>query len=58
MADEETEKSDERRGNPAEEIVIQRPKRGKLTAEESLQRMKDFEKRKDQFIASIRKSKG
>lgn len=43
--------------SPREEIVIQRPKRGRLTPEESLQRMKDFDKRKDEFIASIRKSK-
>jgi hypothetical protein len=34
-----------------------RPARLRLTAEESLQRMNDFDKRKDQFIASIRKSK-
>ena len=29
----------------------------KLSAEESLKRMNDFDKRKDKFIASIRKSK-
>ncbi len=44
--------------NGLEEIKIERPKRSKLTAEESLQRMKDFEKRKEDFIASIRQSKG
>jgi hypothetical protein len=44
--------------NSTEEIKIERPRRAKLTPEESLQRMKDFDKRKDQFIASIRKSKG
>ncbi len=35
-----------------------RPARVKLTAEESLRRMNDFDKRRDQFIASIRKSTG
>lgn len=35
-----------------------RPARVKLTAEESLRRMNDFDNRKDQFIASIRKGKG
>ncbi len=37
---------------------VERPERMKLSAEESLKRMNDFDKRKDQFIASIRKSKG
>ena len=40
------------------EIRVERPERMKLSAEESLKRMNDFDKRKDQFIASIRKSKG
>ena len=31
-----------------------RPKRMKLTAEESLKRTQDFDKRKEDFIASIR----
>jgi len=39
------------------EIKIQRPERAKLSAEESLKRMKDFDKRKDKFIAAIRQSK-
>jgi hypothetical protein len=34
-----------------------RPQRRKLSAEESLQRMKDFDKRKESFIAALRKSK-
>ncbi len=41
--------------------IIRRPKRAKLTAEESIRRTEDFinnEKRREQFIASIRKSKG
>lgn len=40
------------------EIKIERPERMKLSAEESLKRMKDFDKRKEKFIAAIRKSKG
>jgi hypothetical protein len=40
------------------EVRIERPERKKLSPEESLKRMNDFEKRKDEFIASIRKSKG
>jgi hypothetical protein len=34
-----------------------RPQRRKLTAEESLQRMKEFDKRKEAFIAALCKSK-
>jgi hypothetical protein len=35
--------------------LSQRAKRAKLTATESLKRMEEFPKRKDQFVASIRK---
>jgi hypothetical protein len=34
-----------------------RPPRRRLSAEESLQRMKEFDKRKESFIAALRKSK-
>jgi hypothetical protein len=34
-----------------------RPRRRKLSAQESLQRMKEFDKRKEAFIAALRKSK-
>ena len=34
-----------------------RPQRRKLSAEESLLRMKEFDKRKEAFIAALRKSK-
>jgi hypothetical protein len=34
-----------------------RPARAKLTAEESLKRMQDFPKRKERFIAAVRKGK-
>lgn len=40
------------------EVKIERPERAKLSAEESLKRMKEFDKRKEKFIASIRESKG
>ena len=41
------------------EWVIRRPKRAKLTAEESLERMKAFDpERMEEFVASVRKSKG
>jgi hypothetical protein len=39
------------------EVKVQRPKRAKLTAEESLRRMEDFPERKEQIVAAIRKSK-
>ena len=43
---------------PETEWIIRRPKRAKLTAEESIRRTEAFiEKGKDRFIASIRKSK-
>jgi hypothetical protein len=34
-----------------------RPERAKLTPEESLKRMQEFSKRKEAFVAAIRKSK-
>ena len=39
------------------EIKIERPERMKLSAEESLKRMKDFDKRKEKFIATIRQGR-
>jgi hypothetical protein len=39
------------------DAVNGRPRRRVLTAEESLQRMKEFDKRKEAFIAALRKSK-
>ena len=39
------------------EITVQRPKRAKLTAEESIRRMKALPERRDQIIAAVRKSK-
>ncbi len=40
------------------EIKIERPERMKLSAEESLKRTKEFDKRKEKFISTIRKGKG
>jgi hypothetical protein len=40
------------------EIKIERPARAKLSAEESIKRTQDFDKRRERFIASIRKGKG
>lgn len=39
------------------EVKINRSGRFRLTSEEALRRMNDFENRKDEFIAAIRKSK-
>ena len=36
------------------EIKPERPERIKLSAEESLKRMKEFDKRKEKFIAAVR----
>lgn len=40
-----------------QEVKIQRPKRAKLTAEEALKRMEAFPERKEQIVATVRKSK-
>ena len=40
------------------EVRIQRPRRAKLTAEESLRRMEAFQERKEQLIAAVRKKQG
>jgi hypothetical protein len=34
---------------------VERPRREKITREESLERMKSFPKRKEKFIAAVRK---
>jgi hypothetical protein len=38
---------------PQKKIKIERPKREKLTHEETLKRMKSFPKRREKFIAAI-----
>jgi hypothetical protein len=40
------------------EIKIERPPWAKLSPQESLKRTQEFDKRKEKFIASVRKSKG
>jgi hypothetical protein len=39
------------------DLKIERPKRAKVSAQQALKRMEDFPKRKEAFIAAIRKSK-
>jgi hypothetical protein len=39
------------------ELRVERPRRAKLSAEESLKRMQEFAKRKGAFIAAVRKGK-
>ncbi len=39
------------------EVKIERPESAKLSAEESIKRTKEFDKRKEKFIATIRQSK-
>ena len=39
------------------EVKIERPQRVKLSAKESLKRTKEFDKRKEKFIAAIREGK-
>jgi hypothetical protein len=40
-----------------EDVKTLRPERAKLSREESLKRMREFPKRKEKFIAAIRKGK-
>ena len=46
-----------RRLKDLKELKIERPPRLKLSAKESLKRTQEFEKRKEQFVAAIRKGK-
>jgi len=46
-----------RRLKDLKEAKVERPARTKLTAKESLKRTAEFDKRKEQFIAAIRKGK-
>jgi hypothetical protein len=39
------------------ELKIERPPRAKVSEKEALKRMKEFSKRKEQFIATVRASK-
>ena len=40
-----------------QEVKVQRPKRVKMTAQESLRRMETLPERKEQIVAAVRKSK-
>jgi len=53
MAEEATEKIDE--SKEADEWIIKRTPRAKLSPEEVRNRMEEFPKRREAFIASIRK---
>ena len=44
-------------GKDLQEVKIERPPRIKLSAKESLKRTQDFDKRKEHFIAAVRKGK-
>jgi hypothetical protein len=46
-----------KKGKVVKTVKIERPEPAKLSAEESLKRMKEFDKRKEKMIAAIRKSK-
>ncbi len=46
-----------RRLKELKDIKIERPPRLKLSAKESLKRTQEFDKRREQFIATIRKGK-
>ncbi len=46
-----------RRLKDLKEVKIERPPRAKLSAKESLKRTQDFDKRKEQFVATVRKGK-
>ncbi|MCY7375354.1 MAG: hypothetical protein LH472_05205 [Pyrinomonadaceae bacterium] len=39
------------------EVKIERPEPAKLSAEESIKRTKQFDKRKEKFIAAVRQGK-
>ena len=41
----------------AQELKVERPKRAKLTEEETLRRMEAFDERKEKFVAAVRKGK-
>jgi hypothetical protein len=40
-----------------QELKIERPKRARLSEEETLRRMEALDEREEQFIASVRKSR-
>lgn len=47
-----------RRLKDLKELKIERPPKVKLSPEESLKRTQEFDKRKERFVAAVRKGKG
>ena len=46
-----------RKDEDPQALKVERPKRAKLSEEETLKRMESFDERKEQFVASVRKGK-
>lgn len=46
-----------KRAKDIQEIKVERPPRAKVSEKEALKRMKEFSKRKEKFIATVRASK-
>jgi hypothetical protein len=51
------EKTMAKRLKDVQDLKIERPKRAKLSEEETLKRMEAFDERKEQFVATVRKGK-
>lgn len=47
-----------RRLKDLKELKIERPPKVKLSPEESLKRTQEFDKRKERFVAAVRKGEG
>jgi hypothetical protein len=47
-----------KRAKEVKELKVERPPRAKVSAKEALKRMKEFSKRKGQFLATARTGKG
>jgi hypothetical protein len=47
-----------KRAKEIKELKIERPPRAKVSEKEALKRMKEFSKRKEQFLATARTGKG
>jgi hypothetical protein len=47
-----------KRAKEIKELKVERPPRAKVSEKEALKRMKEFPKRKEQFLATARTGKG
>ena len=47
-----------KRAKEVKELKVERPPRAKVSEKEALKRMKEFSKRKEQFLATARTGKG